>query len=274
MYHRYYKKQTHTHQRNPWNHHTEGGTKKWNLFVKNYILILTYLNFSHLQRALHLMQYSYRGVFATAQRQFLNSSILMPFSASAIFLFVCFTSSILAKCFPLRTFLFQGNKKKVVWGEYGWIGRVGHAGHAVFVKKFWKFSEVWAGVLINHPHEISKCIERVFTKKFTGAKCSLSQKEQLVHWYRWVPRTLTHQGKPVLQGASLLENNSILGRSLHTVYLASCVPYITRVIEKGNLLYCTMDKSIKTYNIYLLKLISNNQGKFTKIISWSICLTF
>ena len=27
------------------------------------------------------------------------------------------------------------------------------------------------------------------SKKFTEAKCSLSQQCQLVHWYRWVPRT-------------------------------------------------------------------------------------
>ena len=44
----------------------------------------------------------------------LNSSILMPFSASATF---CFTSFILAKCFPLRTFITQGNKKKSCLGQ-------------------------------------------------------------------------------------------------------------------------------------------------------------
>ena len=49
-------------------------------------------------------------------KQFLNSSILMAFSASAIF---CFTSSTLANHFPLGTFFIQGNKKKVTWGEIG-----------------------------------------------------------------------------------------------------------------------------------------------------------
>ena len=29
------------------------------------------------------------------------------------------------------------------------------------------------------------------SKKFTKAEHSLSQQRQLVHWYRWVPRTLT-----------------------------------------------------------------------------------
>ena len=55
----------------------------------------------------------------------LNSSILMPFSAFAVF---CFTSSTLAKCFPLRTFFIWGNKpKKVAWGQ----GRVNREGGAL-----------------------------------------------------------------------------------------------------------------------------------------------
>ena len=50
--------------------------------------------------------------FSHGSKQFLNSSILMPFSASAIVcLFVCFTSSTSAKHFPLRTLLIQGNKQ-------------------------------------------------------------------------------------------------------------------------------------------------------------------
>ena len=45
-------------------------------------------------------------------------------------------------------------------------------------------------------------------KKITEAKYSLSQQRQLVRWYRWVPRILTQQGKPVLQGACTPEDNS------------------------------------------------------------------
>ena len=41
-------------------------------------------------------------IFFHHSKQFLNSSVLMSFSASAIFCFTSFTS---AKCFPLRTFL-------------------------------------------------------------------------------------------------------------------------------------------------------------------------
>ena len=54
--------------------------------------------------------------FFQCSKQFLNSSILMPFSASAVF---CFTPSTLAKRFPVRTFFHPGKQKKVTWGEIG-----------------------------------------------------------------------------------------------------------------------------------------------------------
>ena len=52
---------------------------------------------------IHLLRH-----FFHCSKQFLNSSILMPFSAAALF---CFTSSTSAKRFPLRTLFFRGNKK-------------------------------------------------------------------------------------------------------------------------------------------------------------------
>ena len=58
-------------------------------------------------------------------QQGLNSLILMAFSASVIF---CFTSSTLAKCFPLRTIFIRETKKicsGMRLGEYrGWSMRV------------------------------------------------------------------------------------------------------------------------------------------------------
>lgn len=43
------------------------------------------------------------------------------------------------------------------------------------------------------------------------------------------------------------------------VYLATCVPYIIRVIEKGILLYCIIDKPMKiTQHRHLLKSNSSN----------------
>ena len=120
----------------------------------------------------------YWDIFSTAQQQFLNSSILMPFTASDIF---CFTSCTSANTFPLRTFFIQGNKKKVAWGEIGWIGRVGNKGHAVFGHK------VWAGGLVNHPSWNGQTSESL-QQKFMEAEHSLLKKRQLVHliqniWY-------------------------------------------------------------------------------------------
>ena len=78
------------------------------------------------------------------------------------------------------------------------------------VKNWWTLSTVWAGVLLNHPSWNGQTRWESLQKNFTEAKCSLSQHHQLVHWHRWVPRTLTSQGKPGLQGARPLESNSSL----------------------------------------------------------------
>ena len=75
------------------------------------------------------------------------------------------------------------------------------------IKNCWTLSAVWAGVLINHP-SWEEQMPWVFKKKVTGAEHSLSQQRQLDHWSRWVPRTLTYLGKPVLQGACPPEDNS------------------------------------------------------------------
>ena len=61
--------------------------------------------------------------FSHCSKQFLNLSILMPFSASAGFFFlvlvflVCFTSSTSTKCFPLRTFFIWGKQTKNLLGS-------------------------------------------------------------------------------------------------------------------------------------------------------------
>ena len=53
--------------------------------------------------AIHLWRH-----FLHCTKQFLNSSILMPFSVTAVFGVTSFT---LAKCFPLRTFFTLGDKQ-------------------------------------------------------------------------------------------------------------------------------------------------------------------
>ena len=166
-------------------------------FIYKNLYILTCLNFSHLQSALHLMQCTYWH-------------ILVPFSASVM---LCFTFSTSAKYFPLRTFFIQGNKRKqtkVAWGETGWIVRVGHGGHDSFGQKLLNTQH---GVgRYAHKSQIMKwanALKKSF-KKFTKAEHNLSQQCQLVHSYRWVPRTLTSQGKVYYSGLPSTQN-SIFG---------------------------------------------------------------
>ena len=68
----------------------EGRPQNPEFMYKKFVLILTCLNFSCLRSTLHLMQYTYGDIFSYGLKQFLNSSISMPFSFSTIF---CFTSS-------------------------------------------------------------------------------------------------------------------------------------------------------------------------------------
>ena len=70
---------------------------------------------------------------------------------------------------------------------------------------WWKTAEhpsvVWAVVFVNWPSWNRQTCWKSVQKNFTEAKGSLSQQHQLVHWYRWVSRTLIKWGKPLLWGA-------------------------------------------------------------------------
>ena len=124
--------------------------KNQNLFIKNCVCSYMFkyqspskyspFDAGHLSRC-----------FLHFSKQVLHTSILMPFTAYAIF---CFTSSTSTKCFPLRTFFIGETAKKVARSEgsdqvnrdngaWGWC----HFGS----KNFWTFSAVWAGGLVNHP---------------------------------------------------------------------------------------------------------------------------
>ena len=71
----------------------EGTQKKpRNLFIKNCVFILTWLNFSYLQSTLHLMQYTYETFFHCSE-WLLNSSFLMAFSGLLLFGFFFFHSA-------------------------------------------------------------------------------------------------------------------------------------------------------------------------------------
>ena len=86
--------------------------------------------------------------FSHCSKQFLNSSILMPFSASAGFVHLFHFE----KTFPFEGTFHSGKQtKKVSRIKIRWIIEVGH-GVILFLVKNWRtVSLVWVGVLINHP---------------------------------------------------------------------------------------------------------------------------
>ena len=92
-------------------------TQNW--FVKNCVLILTCINFSHLQSTPHWTHLSRR--FPHCSKELLSSSILMPFSASAIFSFHLFH---IGKTFPFEDFFHQGGQKNSHSGR-DWVNREG-----------------------------------------------------------------------------------------------------------------------------------------------------
>ena len=85
--------------------------KTQNLFIK--ICIYSYmLNFSHLQSTLHLMQYTYGDFFLHCSKQFLNLSILMPFSATAGLFHLFHISNM----FSFEGFFHTRETKQSHWG--------------------------------------------------------------------------------------------------------------------------------------------------------------
>ena len=77
--------------------------------------------------AIHLLRH-----FFHYSKQFLNSSILMPFKCSRHFLFSLLPHQ---QTFHFEDFCHPGKQKKVTWDEILWIGSVEHGGHAVFGQK-------------------------------------------------------------------------------------------------------------------------------------------
>ena len=100
--------------------------------------------------AIHLLR-----CFFHCSKQFLNSPILMPFSASAIFLFYFFRIS---KMFPSEEFFSSKETKRVSKGRIRWIGRVGHKGHAIFSQK-----------LLNTQCGVGRCTHKSLIMKWANA---------------------------------------------------------------------------------------------------------
>ena len=170
--------------------YTRGTKNKPEFIYKIYIYIYSYM--FKLQSSSKYFPFDTMHLsrcFFHSSKEFLNSSILMPFCASAVF---CFTSSTSAKLFLLRTFFIRGNNKKVSQGESRWLGRGGYEGHSIFGLKLLSIQlgvGRWA-----HKSPIMKwanALKESSKKKFHWSLMQPLTQCQLAHWYRWGPRTLT-----------------------------------------------------------------------------------
>ena len=108
--------------------------------------------------------------FFCCSKQFLNSLILMHFSASPIFLFHLFTS---AKYCPLRTFFIQENKKSCSGRD-----RVNREGGTQGACHF--FKNCWT------QHGVGRCARKAPMMKWANRLKNSSKK---IHWSRTEPLT-------------------------------------------------------------------------------------
>ena len=88
---------------------------KWNLFIKKLCVYSYMFKLQSLSKYALWCNIPIETSFHCSE-QFLNSLILMPFSAPAIFLFNLLNVS---KMFPFEDFSHLGKQKKVAWGEIG-----------------------------------------------------------------------------------------------------------------------------------------------------------
>ena len=157
--------------------------------------------------------------FSHCSEQFLNSSVLMPFSASAVFVSPLSHWQHAA----LWGLFSSGETKLVTQGKIRRIGRVAHGGHAVFGQNCWILSAAWAGVLVNHPPWNGQRCWRSLQKTFTDAEYSLSQHLNLVQWYSWVPEHSPREGSLYYMGPSLQKIIPVWGGVPPHMSAISCV---------------------------------------------------
>ena len=157
-----------------WGGHTE---KEIYLFKKLHICFYTFKLQSPPFHAIHLLR-----CFFHCSEQFLNLSILMPFSASAGF---CFTSSEMAKHFLLRTFFIRGNKKSLL--EQDWVNREGGAWQSC------RFGQKQ----LNAQRSVSRCTRKSPMMKWANV-LSLQKK---IHWSQMQPLTTMPPGSLTQMGS-------------------------------------------------------------------------
>ena len=171
--------------------------------IKNCVFILMYLNFKHLQNTLHWMQYTYWDIFCTAQnsfwtRQFWRLLELLPFFVSPL---------PHQQNFSLWGYFSFGETKKMLFGERSGEMEERDMGVMTCLDKNLLSTQHGIG-RFTRKSPIRKWVNVLSLQKFTESEHSLSQQCQLVHWYRWIPRTPTKQGKPVLKEAHPPGGNS------------------------------------------------------------------
>ena len=158
-----------------------GPPAKWIYLYKRLCIYSTSSSKYSLFDAIHLSRR-----FSHCSEQFLNSSVLMPFSASPIF---CFTSSMSPKCFPLRNFFIWGNKRKsrVGWDQVNGEGEV-QGSHCFFGRK-----------LLHTQHSVGRCAHKSspITKWANTVKESLKKTHQ-----SWTQPLTTTPGGPLMQMGS------------------------------------------------------------------------
>ena len=110
--------------------------------------------------AKHLLRH-----FFHCSKQFLNSSILMPFSSSAVFLCHLFHIS---KMFPFENFFHPGKQQKCCSGKIGWIGRVATGVMLFFNQK-----------LLNTQHSVGRCACKAPIMKWANALKETCKKNSL-----------------------------------------------------------------------------------------------
>ena len=113
-----------------------------NLFIKNYVFILTCLNFSHLQSTLSTFgAINLLRLFSTAQNGFWTCWFWY------LLMFFCFTSSTSAEVSLWGRFSSRETKKKSGWGKMGWKAKVRHRNHVIFGQN-----------LLNTQHSVGRCV--------------------------------------------------------------------------------------------------------------------
>ena len=143
------------------------------------VFILTCLNFSHHQSTPHLMQCTYWDVSSAAQNGFWTRGFW------CLLVLLLFFVSLLLYWENISLWGFFHEENKIVaQGQIGWIGRKGGAWTSCH---FWsKTTEhsAWCGQVcsqISH-HEMGKCGERVFKKKFSQTQPLTTPPSGI--WYR------------------------------------------------------------------------------------------